>query len=198
MEEEEDLFEGLELEQDIVPINGLDIPVTSEDIFGTDIDSSVVPTLLDDLLKLKGISDSKIIIIGEDEKEEQIDFYSLSKEEQLEILNNSDTETVVSNELDKTEIDWINELRSSDLSIEQWKQKFKDEILSEINIPIEKIYDIDEYNDQELFLLDLKNKYDLTWQRQVKKHLKKFSWEKTAKATLALYQSLNQIWGKIW
>ena len=168
MEEEEDLFEGLELEQDIVPINGLDIPVTSEDIFGTDIDSSVVPTLLDDLLKLKGISDSKIIIIGEDEKEEQIDFYSLSKEEQLEILNNSDTETVVSNELDKTEIDWINELRSSDLSIEQWKQKFKDEILSEINIPIEKIYDIDEYNDQELFLLDLKNKYDLTDEELVK------------------------------
>lgn len=166
MDEEEDLFEGLEPEQNTPLVEGQDVPITDVELFGEDNDSLIPSTLVDDLLKLKGISESKITIIGEDEKEEQVDFYNLSKEEQLEILNNSNTE--VSDDLDETEIDWINDLRSKNLSVDEWLQQYKESILAEAAQPVEKIYDIDEYDDQELFLLDLKNKYDLTDEELVK------------------------------
>ena len=44
-------------------------------------------SVIDDLLSIKGITDGKIKVIKEDQSEEEIDFYSLTKEEQIELEN---------------------------------------------------------------------------------------------------------------
>lgn len=162
MEEEDDLFTGDETGEDIIPEGRLDENVTISDFFGADdVPISQYP-LVNDLLKLKGITDSKVTIIGEDGEEEVVDFPTLSREEQLGIL--SDQESNVSDELDESEINLINQLRENNLTIDEWKEQYRQEVLNAaaLTSPAERVYDIDDYDNQELFLLDLKNKYDLT------------------------------------
>lgn len=101
-----------------------------------------------------------ITIIDEDEKEKEVNFYELTKEEQLEILSSSE---VTSNEdLDDSEIELINHLRTNNLTMDDFLIQYRESILAEMQKEAEVSYDIDAYDDHELFLLDLKNKYDLT------------------------------------
>ena len=124
-------------------------------------------TVLDEYLKSKGISDSKITIVDDNNEEKEVNFYELSKDEQLEILN-SVSEPLDDNDLDDGEINLINHLRSNDLSIEDFLEGYKQSIISELGQEPNQTYDIDAYDDQELFILDLKNKYDLTDEELVK------------------------------
>lgn len=114
-------------------------------------------SILSDLLKAKGIDGTKIILIDENDKEQEVDFFSLTKEEQLEILNDN-TEPA----LNKSEQDLINYLRTNNITLEDYFTNLKDTIVSEVSKPAEITYDIDAYDDQELFLLDLKAKFDLS------------------------------------
>lgn len=120
-------------------------------------------SLLNSLLKAKGIVDSKIVMIGEDDVEKEVNFYDLSVEEQLEILNAQAPEETPESELDATEIDLINHLRTNNLSVNDFLTQYKEAILAEAQMPAtEATYEIDAYDDQELFLYDLKSQYDLT------------------------------------
>jgi hypothetical protein len=134
---------------------------TNNNIFEENIiDTSPSETVLDELLRVKGITDSMVTIVDENEIEKEVNFYDLSREEQLEILNM--TEVPINEELDGSEIDLINHLRTNNLSIDEFLNQYKDAILAEAQQLSEPTYDIDTYDDQELFLLDLKEKYDLT------------------------------------
>ena len=116
-------------------------------------------SLIDDLLKARGIDSGKLIIINDNDEEEQVDFYSLSKEDQLDILNQQEESNY---DLGTSEIDLINHLRTNNLTVEQFLESYKQTILSENTSSEVTTYDIDAYDDEELYMLDLQNKYDLT------------------------------------
>lgn len=155
---EEDL--GLDQVTPEEPI--IEEPLVIEDnLFNENIiDTPTTGTVLDELLKARGITDSMVKIVDENEVEKEINFYDLSREEQLEILNM--TENTETNDLDTSEIDLINHLRTNNLSVDDFLTQYRESILAEVQQGVEPTYDIDAYDDQELFLLDLKAKYDLT------------------------------------
>lgn len=164
MEEFDDLFDdNLEPNDDI--IDDQIIKSNDNDDFFESSSKNKTSSVIDDLLSIKGITDGKIKVIKEDQSEEEIDFYSLTKEEQIEILNSSDLDHDY--ELEDDEIELINELRSKGVS---WKD-YLEQIKSSVT-PIEASYEIDSFDDQELFLLDLKHKYDLT-NEELEKELEK-------------------------
>ena len=169
MNELEDvIFEDLELDK---PLDNTDAPtntdLTEEDFFtDTVTDVPAEDSIISELLKARGISDGKITIIDEDNKESEVNFSELSKEEQLEILN--DYPETEDNELDESEIGFINHIREKNQSIEEFLEDYKQEILATLDESTTQNYDIDAYDDKELYLLDLKNKYDLTDEELVK------------------------------
>lgn len=160
-------YEGLDFnEESIFEDNQEPQPIVEEqpDIFGDPFEETE-KSAFDLFLESKGIIDSKIKIVNDDNSEEEVDFTSLSKEEQLDILNSLTTEVKTqepasqqSIKLSVDEQEFFKQLNQHGISLEQFLENYKSSILNET----EPSYDIDSYNDQELFLLDLKNKYDLT------------------------------------
>lgn len=134
----------------------------NEDTFFEDKISETY-SLLDEFLKTKGINDSKILIIDENNEEKEVDFYSLPKEEQLEILNSQKEveQTSTPTQLAKDQDDFINYLKDNNLTLQEYLDKYKELVLSEVQ-GNQDSYSIDAYDDEELFLFDLKNKYDLS------------------------------------
>lgn len=118
--------------------------------------------IVEELLKAKGIEGSKITILDEEEKETEVSFYDLPIEEQLEILNTQEDKQPVVQAIGETEQEFLNGLKEQNQTVEQYLEEYKKNILAEAEIPAESAYDIDSYNDKELFLLDLKAKYDLS------------------------------------
>lgn len=171
MEDFDELFGDHNLD-DLEPINeelneNLEDNFKEDELF--DSNSPEVPSLLDEFLKTKGINDSKILIIDENNEEKEVDFYSLSKEEQLDILNSQkEVEQITTpTQLAKDQDDFINYLKDNNLSLQEYLDKYKELVLSEVQGSQES-YSIDAYDDEELFLFDLKNKYDLSDEELVK------------------------------
>lgn len=156
MGELEDVFNddlGLNEPLEDVPIEPIDI---SENIFDTPV-SSESPSVLDEFLSWNGISDGKIKFINENNEEEETYFHDLSREEQLEILKSfKESETI------PQENEFMTYLQQNNLTVDDFLQQYKDNIVKELTSQYEPNYEIDAYDDQELFLLDLKAKFDLT------------------------------------
>lgn len=132
-----------------------------ESIFNDDYeDSPSSQSIIDKFLQSKGIVDSKIKVIDEDSKEVEVKFSDLSEEEQLDILNSLTTQD--SPQVDDSELAFLNELKKNNLTIQQFLDLYKESVISEAGLQPEPSYTVDQYDDKELFLLDLKNKYDLT------------------------------------
>jgi hypothetical protein len=113
-----------------------------------------------DLLLAKGIKDPNAINYEDDNGNiEKVNFYDLPYEDQLGILQSSDRD--VDYDLNNHEVDVVNFLRENNVSfdeaIEYYKRQAIEEYLKE-NDTTE--FTVDTYSDQELFLLDLKTKYD--------------------------------------
>lgn len=159
----EDIFDDNEfLEPNQIVNEELTDQVDDSDFFNDESNQNLnIDPIVEELLKIKGISDGKVKIINEDNKQEEVLFSNLSKEEQITILND---ETYSDNYgLDDSEIEFINEIRKNKVSINQYLDNYKNNIINSIpKEEQEQNYDIDNYDDNELFLLDLKNKYDLT------------------------------------
>lgn len=148
-----------QLENDLDNIPAIDV---ADDIF-MEVEktpTSAQESVLDALLKSKGIIDSKIIMTDESGEEQELNFYDLSQQEQLEILSQQ-TETS-DTDLDESEINLINHLRTQNLSVDEFLDQYRNAILAEANQTTEVTYEIDAYDNEELFLFDLKQKYDLT------------------------------------
>lgn len=159
---------------------GLDAPVeeglepvikeeTIDSIFGG---STAEPSIVDDLLKAKGIQGSKILIIDEENNEQEVDFYSLSKAEQLEILATPEPETAPST-LQQDEEELISYLRDNKITLQEYLQLYEQSVVEKLNENNEPTYDIDAYDDEELFLLDLKSRYDDLTDEELIKELEK-------------------------
>lgn len=111
-------------------------------------------------LKERGISDpGKIQITNEDETTEEVDFNSLSTEEQLEVLR-----YVTDPGLSEDEINTINYLRRNNTNLQGVIDYFAEQKLNAYlnqhpEAVHQKQYEIDDYTDDDLFIIDLKNRY---------------------------------------
>ena len=111
-------------------------------------------------LKSKGIADpSKIQFENENGEIEDVDFNSLSREEQLTMI-----QELTNPDLSDHEVQVVNYLRQNNVTFDQVIDYFANQRLEEyLNTHPEdvhqKSYSIDDYNDDELYLADLKSKY---------------------------------------
>lgn len=115
-------------------------------------------------LQEHGIKDpSKIQFTNEDESVEELDFNSLTPSEQLDILR-----TITDPGLTEDEINTINYLRKYNVNFNQAIDYFSEQRLKEYlnehpEAAHKKTYTIDDYSNDDLYLIDLKNRYpDLT------------------------------------
>ena len=114
--------------------------------------------LITAFLKSKGIKDiSSIKMEAEDGSIEEKDFNSLSREEQLNILSSTDAQSNGPNLYDD-EIDFLNEVRSNNISVNDYVEWIKTQAVEDyINSTSVENTEIDSLSDEELFLLDLKD-----------------------------------------
>jgi hypothetical protein len=111
-------------------------------------------------LKDRGIIDpSKIQFEGEDGNIEELNFNSLDREEQLNILKE-----ITDPGLSEHEIDVVNYLRKNKVSFNEVIDYFANQRLQEYlsahpESEPQRSYSVDDYSDDELYLADLKYKY---------------------------------------
>ncbi|MBQ0113232.1 MAG: hypothetical protein KBT03_08905 [Bacteroidales bacterium] len=119
-----------------------------------------VTDFLQSFLKDYGIQDGKIRYANDDGTESEVNFNELDQKERLSILRELTTPN-----LSKEEIDTINYLRENKTNlksvIDAVSQQAVDNYIKQ-NGPVEKTYSVDEYTDDELYVADLKSKYDMT------------------------------------
>lgn len=165
------------LEDDVDTINTdndsveIDSEVVVDDILedvqnepDNDSDASPEPikdeNIIDMFLKDRGIVDpTKIQFENENGEIENIDFSSLDKDEQLNILKE-----LTNPGLSDHEIDVVNYLRKNKVSFNEVIDYFANQRLQEYlnenpDAVHPKHYSIDEYTDEDLYLADLKSKY---------------------------------------
>lgn len=160
LEDFNDIDFGEDTQADLKVVNEED-----SDFFDSD-DEDYSPaqsgSVIDKFLQSKGFVDSKVKIIDENDEEVEVNFSDLTEEEQLDILNSFSTNNNPALNLLEDEQALIAELRNNNLTMNQFLELYKQSIIEEAGIKPEESYDIDQYDDKELFLLDLKNKYDLS------------------------------------
>jgi hypothetical protein len=132
-------------------------PVVEEDIFTEEVKSKE-PDLLTEFLEENGIKDSKVKIVNEQNEEEEVDFNTLSKEDKLDILSSFKEVEV----METPENAFLQELEKNNLTVEEFLKQYAEEVAQSVKGTTEVNYDIDAYDNDELFILDLKTKYDLT------------------------------------
>lgn len=125
------------------------------DIPSDNSDEDVVAALLKD----RGINPDSIKLENDKGEIEEIKFSDLSREEQLEILkyNNEDVDYGLGDD----EINFINELRTSNISIDEYVAYQKKMAVQEYlasNSEETPIYEVDSIPDDELYIADLKAK----------------------------------------
>lgn len=112
--------------------------------------------LITALLKSRGVNGTTIKMENEDGTIEEKDFNSLSREEQLNILNATD-DSNDDNDLEEDEIELLSLLRSNNISVEGYLNWVREQAVQDyINSNANEFSDIDSLTDDELFLLDLK------------------------------------------
>lgn len=113
--------------------------------------------LLTSYLKSRGINPSSVKFANDKGETEEVDFNSLSREEQLEILGYRDEPE---NDLDEGEILLLNDLRNNRLTAQEYVEALKRQAIQEYldsgQGSTESRYDVDSYTDEELYILDKK------------------------------------------
>ena len=111
------------------------------------------------LLKNKGIVDAHAILFeDEDGIETTKDFYELTREEQLDLLESNDSD--LNYGLEDNEVETINYLRENNITLEELIEYHKKEAVAEYQNANQTDFEIDNYTNEELYVLDLKARYD--------------------------------------
>lgn len=124
--------------------------------------------IINQLLKEKGITDpSKIKFEGDNEEIEERAWDSLDREEKLNILRGSiqPHEDNEQNDLTDEEIQFLNMLRSNNLTPEQYLQQLQSSSVQE------PAYTVDELSDDDLYVLDLQARVEGITEEQLAKSL---------------------------
>ena len=126
--------------------------------------------IINTLLKDRGISDpTKIKFEGDNNELEDRAWKDLSKEEQLAILRQSTTpvEQPQDNDLSDEEIEFLNMLRTNNLSPQQYLEQYRNSLVSEQ----QPSYTVDELSDDDLYVLDLQARVEGITEEQLAKSL---------------------------
>lgn len=120
--------------------------------------SNIEDEFISQLLKSRGIEDSsKIKFENEEGNVEEIDWNNLSTEDKLNILESSSIQPETG--LDDSEIQLINAIRSSQLTPQEYIQYIqKSSVDYYIQNSQNQTYSIDQFSDDELFVMDLISK----------------------------------------
>lgn len=136
-----------------LPLNIMDDEDTNET---KPSNTTVDDNLIIDLLKSKGFNPESIKIKDEDDDElKEVKFSELSDEEKLELLNYNQEEL----EFTDNEIEAIEFLRENQMSLEDLAKAIREKTIAELEQKSEPTYEVDDFSDDELFLIDFKNKY---------------------------------------
>ena len=110
------------------------------------------------LLSAKGVDPHALLYEDEDGTEKTVDFYELSPEEQLNILNYNPT----AHELEDNEIEVINFLRGNNITLEEFTEYIQNETLKDLSSQIAPL-SVDSISNEDLYVEVLKDQYpDLT------------------------------------
>lgn len=153
LDELDDLFSSNNEElKDDTPLDNIDLEDSDDSSASSDQD------LITEILKSRGITDpSKIKFENEDGDVEEYDWNTLSTEDKLGILTNNETENTSDSDLDDSEIQLINAIRTSKMSPAEYinyiQQQGVDNYLQ--NSQQGNQYQIDDYEDDVLYLMDI-------------------------------------------
>ncbi len=111
-------------------------------------------SVLYDFLRSKNI-DPESIKVQDEESGETLEykFDDLSKEEKMDILGYQ--KEMYSDD----EVDAINFLRTNKMSLQDLAQSIRNKTIEEYSQQSEQVYQVDDFSDDELFIVDFKNKY---------------------------------------
>jgi hypothetical protein len=141
--------------------NGLTIKqvrVEEEPLVAKPTETPIEEDILTLLLKSKGITNPSEILFEEDDGTQTTrDFNSLSKEEQLELLESNDAD--INYGLEDNEVEAINLLRENNMTLEELIAYHKAQAIEEYQNSQNTTFEIDNYTDEELYVLDLKTKF---------------------------------------
>lgn len=128
------------------------------DVTENNSDTSFKSTVIDRFLRDRGIADpTKLKFENEYGHLEDVNFYDLPEDEQLSILNEFANETGLTEE----ESSVVNYMRQHNVGFQQILDNYANQKVQEYasQNPVEREYKIDDYDDDELFVADLKMKY---------------------------------------
>lgn len=111
-------------------------------------------------LQSKGINPKAVKLQNEDGETEEVDFSTLSKEDQLQILsyNPAEPENTVP-ELTEDEETLLNILRQNNMSVKDYLNAYKQRVIEQYQADYQptETFQVDDYNDDELFVANLKD-----------------------------------------
>lgn len=112
--------------------------------------------IVEDLLKQKGIGDSTKVLYENDKGEvEEVDFYSLPYEDQINILSNTEEDN---SGLTEDDLYYIQQARENNISLTELIKYYQDQSIEEYNKSQQASYAVADYSDEELYVLDMKAK----------------------------------------
>ena len=163
-----------------------DVDNDSENKEDTDVITSI--------LKSRNIDPSAIKIENENGEIEEVDFYSLSLEEQKDILFPENDE-IDNYGLDNEEINLINQIRQYGVTPKEFLQIYGQSVLNNAHNDQEVSVSVDQLEDDEIFIVDLKSKLvDITDEEAVQAlELEKSNPDLYAKKVAALRDHYRQI-----
>jgi len=173
MGEDEDEDDDFTANHTTDPTTGLPFEDNQDDDDDPVIDPIQETQLINDLLRSKGIEDPSAISY-EDESGEvvSVDFYELPYEDQLNILQGNDAD--IDFGLDTHETEVVNFLRTNEVTFDQAIEYYKRQAVEDyIKEQDNSEFEIDGFSDEELFVLDLKSKYDNLTDDELKLELEK-------------------------
>lgn len=145
----------------------------SEEGTEEELDSITESAAINELLLAKGIDNPKAVKFQDEDGEiVETNFYELPYEEQIEILKSSDSD--INFGLQDSEIETINFLRRNNVSFEDAVEYYKRQAVEEyIKENSTNDFKVDNYTDEELFVLDLQSKFEDLTQEELEIELEK-------------------------
>lgn len=144
-----------------------------------------------ELLKRQGIEDpSKIKFENEDGSIEDVDWNNLSLDEQIAIINPKETSTTTTKnseqlnqiDLDQDVLGLAQELKDNGMTVDDFVSYIKQQGIQEYASSLQPAYKVDDLTDDDLFIIDLKNRIPDITQEQLDAALEQ------AKSNEELYQ----------
>lgn len=175
LEDDEEIQNQEEFEEDnsFEKEDGFDDEENNEEINDNDEEESSNQSFTENdslnlLLQQKGIDPHAVLYENENGEEEEVNFYDLDFEEQMNILNYKQDDY----DLDDEEVNVINFLRENEIDLEEYTEFIKRKAIEEYQSQ-NQTYSVDEYSDDDIYTAYLKNQYDNLSDEEIETEIEK-------------------------